>query len=118
MVRKVAVSVIDSRSRESVPVEMGGAAATRGPRTAATGWSGGGHASPAGQGDGERRWEDRHVRSVHRRVVFHTGFGDINLASDARCSVVSNLFGDGFAAAVEVGGLIAREGVALTPRGV
>ena len=47
----------------------------------------------------------------------HTRFGDIDLASDARGSVVSNLSGDGFAAGVGVGRRIAREGVALTPRG-
>ena len=47
----------------------------------------------------------------------HTRFGDIDLASDARGSVVSNLSGDGFAAGVGVGKRIAREGVALTPRG-
>ena len=47
----------------------------------------------------------------------HTRFGDIDLASDARGSVVSNLSGDGFAAGVGIGRRIAREGVALTPRG-
>ena len=47
----------------------------------------------------------------------HTRFGDIDLASDARGGVVSNLSGDGFAAGVGVGRRIAREGVALTPRG-
>ena len=47
----------------------------------------------------------------------HTRFGDIDLASDARGSVASNLSGDGFAAGVGVGRRIAREGVALTPRG-
>ena len=47
----------------------------------------------------------------------HTRFGDIDLASDARGSLVSNLSGDGFAAGVGVGRRIAREGVALTPRG-
>ena len=47
----------------------------------------------------------------------HIRFGDIDLASDARGGVVSNLSGDGFAAGVGVGRRIAREGVALTPRG-
>ena len=47
----------------------------------------------------------------------HTRFGDIDLASDARGGVVSNLSGDGFAAGVGVGRRIARERVALTPRG-
>ena len=47
----------------------------------------------------------------------HIRFGDIDLASDARGGVASNLSGDGFAAGVGVGRRIARERVALTPRG-